>query len=53
MRAKKLINLLKRLVKQEHLYSADQLREMKNQIRELEEQILQIENKTSKGFGKK
>jgi hypothetical protein len=53
MRARKLIKLLKRLVKQEHLYSYDKIVEMKKQIRVLEEELIQIEAKTSKGFGKK
>lgn len=53
MRARKLIKLLKRLVKQEHLYSYDKIVEMKKQIRVLEEELIQIETKTSKGFGKK
>lgn len=53
MRAKKLIKLLKRLLKQEHLYSEEQLVEMKSQLRVLEEEFAQLEAKTSKGFGKK
>jgi hypothetical protein len=53
MRARKLIKLLKRLVKQEHLYSYDKIVEMKKQIRVLEEELAQIEAQTSKGFGKK
>jgi len=53
MRAKKLIKLLKRLVKQEHLYSYDKIVEMKKQLRVLEEELAQIEAKYSKGFGKK
>ena len=53
MRARKLIKLLKRLVKQEHLYSYDKIVEMKKQLRVLEEELTQIEAKVSKGFGKK
>jgi len=53
MRARKLIKLLKRLVKQEHLYSYDKIVDMKKQIKVLEEELDQIEAKTSKGFGKK
>jgi hypothetical protein len=52
MRARKLIKLLKRLVKQEHLYSYDKIVEMKKQLRVLEEELTQIEAKYSKGFGK-
>jgi len=50
-RAKKLVKLLERLIKQDHLYTDDKIREMKVQIRELKEQLADIEKKTSKGFG--
>lgn len=53
MRAKKLIKLLKRLIKQEHLYSYDKIIEMKRQINLLEKELAQLEAQTSKGFGKK
>lgn len=52
-RAKKLIKLMDKLVKQDHLYSDEQLREMKSQLRMLKEELEVLENKTSKGFGKK
>ena len=52
-RAKKLVKLLERLVKQDHLYSDEQLKEMKKQLRVVKEELAQIEAKTSKGFGKK
>ncbi len=48
-----MMKLLRRLIKQEYLYSAEQLIEMKSQLRVLEEELLQLEAKTSKGFGKK
>ena len=51
-RSKRLIKLLERLIKQEHLYTDDKIREMKVQLRELKEQLAEIEKKTSKGFGK-
>lgn len=51
-RARKLVKLLTRLVKQEHLYSEEQLREMKSQLRVVKEELAEIEAKTSKGFGK-
>ena len=51
-RARKMMKLLRRLIKQEHLYSAEQLIEMKSQLRVLEEELAQLEAKTSKGFGK-
>lgn len=52
-RAKQLIKLLKKLTKQEHLYSDKQLKEMKSQLRVVEEELAELEAKTSKGFGKK
>lgn len=52
-RAKKMIKLLGRLVKQDHLYSDEQLKEMKSQLRVVKEELAQIEAKYSKGFGKK
>jgi hypothetical protein len=52
-RAKKLIKLMDKLVKQDHLYSDEQLREMKSQLRMLRGELEVLENKTSKGFGKK
>jgi hypothetical protein len=52
-RAKKLIKLMDKLVKQDHLYSDEQLKEMKSQLRMLKGELEVLENKTSKGFGKK
>jgi len=51
-RSKKLIKLLERLIKQDHLYTEEKIIEMKSQLRELKEQLAEIERKTSKGFGK-
>ena len=52
-RARKLVKLLERLTKQEHLYSAEQLKEMKSQLRVVKQELADLEAKTSKGFGKK
>ena len=52
-RAKKLVKLLERLTKQEHLYTAEKIIEMKAQLRVVKEEIADLEAKTSKGFGKK
>jgi hypothetical protein len=52
-RARKLVKLLGRLIKQEHLYTEEQLKEMKKQLRVVKEELAEIEAKTSKGFGKK
>lgn len=51
-RRNKLVKMLKRLLKQEHLFSPEKLREMKVQLRQLEEELSTLEQKTSKGFGK-
>ena len=49
-RAKRLIKLLKILIKADHLYTDEQIREMKSQLRVIEEEL--AEAKKSKGFGK-
>jgi hypothetical protein len=51
-RAKELVKLLERLIKQDHLYSDEQLRQMKSQLRVIKEELTVLEAKTSKGFGK-
>ncbi len=51
-RSKRLIKLLERLIKKDHLYTEEKIIEMKAQLRELKEQLAEIEKKTSKGFGK-
>ena len=48
-RAKRLIKLLKILIKADHLYTDEQIREMKSQLRVIEEEL--AEAKKSKGFG--
>ena len=52
-RAKQLVKMLEKLTKQDHLYSDEQLKEMKAQLRVVKEELAQIEAQTSKGFGKK
>lgn len=52
-RSKELVKLLEKLLKQDHLYSGEQLKEMKSQLRVVKEELAKIEAKTSKGFGKK
>lgn len=51
-RSKKLIKLLERLIKQDHLYSDEQLKDMKSQLRVVKEELAELEAKMSKGFGK-
>jgi len=52
-RAKELVKLLERLLKQEHLYGDEKIIEMKQQLRMLKKELAELEEKTSKGFGKK
>jgi hypothetical protein len=52
-RAKQLVKMLGKLTKQDHLYSDEQLKEMKARLRVVKEEIAQIEAQTFKGFGKK
>ena len=52
-KAKELLKLMKRLVAQNHMYSEEELQQMKKRLREAEEEIAQLEAHTSKGFGKK
>ena len=52
-RVKKLVKLLERLIKQDHLYTDEKIIEMKAQLRVVKEELAQIEGKLSKGFGKK
>ena len=51
-RAKEMLTLLKRLVKNEYLYTEEKIKEVKSQIRILEEEISTMEAKNSKGFSK-
>jgi hypothetical protein len=52
-RARELVKLLEKLIKQDHLYTEEKIIEMKQQLRAVKEELAQIEAKTSKGFGKK
>ena len=49
-RQKALIKLLKRLIKQDYLYTDEKLREMKQTLRMAEEEFAEIEAKESKVF---
>ena len=51
-RARKMLTLLKRLVKNEFLYSEEKIIQVKSQIKILEKEISVMEAKNSKGFGK-
>ena len=50
-RAKRLVKILKRLIAQEHLYTDEQLKDMKKQLRVVEEEMNNLDSKLKKGFG--
>tara|TARA_X000000368_G_scaffold94621_1_gene72430 strand:- start:328 stop:492 length:165 start_codon:yes stop_codon:yes gene_type:complete len=50
-RAKRIIKILERLLKQDYLYNDDEIRTIKSQLRVVKEELAE-ENKSSKGFGK-
>lgn len=52
-RANKLVKLLKRLIKQEHLFSEERIKEMKSQLEIVEKQIKEVELQTFRGFRNK
>ena len=47
-RAKRLIKLLERLLKQDHLYSDEKLKEIKDQLKVLKEEVLLAEKTIQK-----
>tara|TARA_B100001248_G_scaffold103816_1_gene77386 strand:- start:168 stop:326 length:159 start_codon:yes stop_codon:yes gene_type:complete len=49
-RQKTLIKMLKKLIKQDHLYTDEKLREMKQTLKLAEEEFTELEAKESKGF---
>ena len=49
-RQKTLVKMLKKLIKQDHLYTDEKLREMKQTLRLAEEEFALLEAKESKGF---
>ena len=51
-RAKRLIKMLERLLKQDHLYSDEEMRYMKNQLKIVKEELAATDAKNYKGFGK-
>lgn len=53
MRVKKIIRELKNAIKQEHLYSSEELEYMKEQLDFMEKTMLKALHKEYKGFGKK
>jgi hypothetical protein len=51
-KAKELIKLLERLIKQDHLYTEERIIEMKNALRSAKEEVAKMEKQNYKGFGK-
>ena len=49
-RQNNLIKLLKKLIKNDYLYTDEKLREMKQTLRIAEEEYAELEAKNSKGF---
>jgi len=49
-RARRLVKMLKRLIAQEHLYSDEQLKDMKKQLRVVQEEMDILDSKLKKGF---
>ena len=50
-RARRLVRMLKRLIAQEHLYTDEQLKDIKKQLRVVEEEMNNLKSKLKKGFG--
>ena len=50
-RAKRLVKLLKKLIAQEHLYTDEQLKDMKKQLRVVKEEMNNLNTKLKRGFG--
>ena len=51
-RVKELVKVLERLIKQDHLYDQERIREMKKQLSSIKKQVKELEKQISKGFGK-
>ena len=51
MKEKKMLKMLKKALKEEHLYSNDELVYMKRELKNLENQFQELRKLTNKGFG--
>ncbi len=51
-RARRLVKMLERLLRQDHLYTDEQIKTMKKQLRVVKEELATAEANNSKGFGK-
>ncbi len=52
MREQNMIKFIKKALKEEHLYSSDELSYMKKELANLEYHMKELRKLTSKGFGK-
>ena len=50
-RGKRLIKMLERLLKQDHLYSDDEIKTIKSQLRVVKEELAKANSISKKGFG--
>ena len=50
-RAKRLVKVLEKLIAQEHLYTDDQLKEMKQALRVVKKEMNNLNTKLKRGFG--
>ncbi len=51
-RARRLVKMLERLLRQDHLYTDEQIKIMKKQLRVVKEELAAAKVENSKGFGK-
>lgn len=51
MREEKILKFLRKAIKQEHLYTTEELVYMKQELRNLEENFKKLKKAISKGFG--
>lgn len=52
-RAKQLVKLLERMLKQDHLFLEEQIIEIRQQLGVVKKELAEVEAHTFKGFGKK
>ena len=45
-----MVKMLERLIKQDHLYSEDEIRELKKQLRTIKEQLKELDAMEKRGF---
>ncbi len=50
-RGKRLVKMLERLLKQDHLYTDDEIRTIKSQLRVVKDEMAKAESLNKKGFG--